>query len=62
MWTKPQEVQRLQTRIRDLESEAANARRQLAEVKREMGNPSVEQIERAIEMGKDIRGGCTCEP
>jgi hypothetical protein len=62
MSTRPQRYLSLLQRAKLLESEAAYLRAQAAEVKREMGPPSDDQIERAVDMKQDIRQGCTCDP
>jgi hypothetical protein len=60
--TKPQEWYRVTTRLRALKEEVREAERQLDTLRREMGHPPDEQIERALEMGKTIVGGCTRDP
>jgi hypothetical protein len=60
--TKPEEYLDLMRRARMAEDEAYYLRRQAHEVRRAMGDPDVAQIERAAEMGREIRRGCADDP
>jgi hypothetical protein len=60
--TKPQAVQVLLQRLKWLEMEMADIHRQIRRLREQMGHPSQEQIERAADMGKEIRHGCTEDP
>ena len=60
--TKSQEAQGCSRQIHYLEMEIAQLQSRRSRLKHEMGHPDDEQIERAVEMGKDIRRGCTCDP
>ena len=57
--TKAEEAYAVMRRLRELYSETSSEQQKLSRLKREMGHPSDEQIERAVEMKKDIRRGCT---
>jgi hypothetical protein len=60
--TKVQETMKLLRRLEELKSEMASTHDRLRDLHQQMGHPPKEQIERAAEMGKEIRRGCTEDP
>jgi hypothetical protein len=60
--TKVEQAMALMRRLRELHAEVCDVQQRLTNVKREMGHPDDVQIERAFEMKRDIRRGCTQGP
>ena len=57
--TKAEQTWALVKKLRSMRSEMRSEELRLDQLLHAMGNPSLEQVESAVEMKKDIRRGCT---